>query len=118
MRFTGGSRTRLAGVLMLTNPATLAPKHHIEAMPDGQGSVNGWVVDDSRRQTCNGDWRMNTTAESKLPERAPAVGELVHVRSRRWLVEEVAEPQAEGESAAVVLQAVLICRLWFSQSIR
>ena len=29
----------------------------------------------------------------KLPERAPAVGELVRVRSRQWLVEEVIEPE-------------------------
>ena len=39
----------------------------------------------------------------KLPERAPAVGELVQVRSRRWLVEEVFEPQGPGESLVVRL---------------
>ena len=83
--------------------ATLDNKHDIEAMRDGQGSVIGWVVDDSRGQTCNGGWSMNATTESKLPERAPAAGELVHVRSRRWLVEEVAEPQADGESFIVRL---------------
>ena len=34
-----------------------------------------------------------------LPERLPAVGELVHVRSRRWLVEEV---QSHGEGSPIV----------------
>lgn len=40
---------------------------------------------------------------SVLPERAPSVGELVHVRSRRWLVEEVAESSVPGESPLVRL---------------
>jgi len=35
-----------------------------------------------------------------LPERAPAVGEMVHVRSRRWLVELV---QADGDASLVRL---------------
>ena len=34
-----------------------------------------------------------------LPERLPAVGELVQIRSRRWLVEEV---QAEGAGSPIV----------------
>lgn len=38
---------------------------------------------------------------STLPERAPAPGELVQVRSRRWLVEEVV-PSANGAGSAVV----------------
>ncbi len=38
-----------------------------------------------------------------LPERAPSVGELVHVRSRQWLVEEVVDPPAPGESPRVRL---------------
>ena len=46
---------------------------------------------------------MNATPAAKLPERAPAVGELVQVRSRRWLVEEVVEPQAAGESSIIRL---------------
>ena len=46
---------------------------------------------------------MNATLSRKLPERVPAVGELVQVRSRRWLVEEVSEPPAPGESAVVRL---------------
>ena len=33
-----------------------------------------------------------------LPERAPEVGELVQVRSRRWLVEEVIPPAVPGQS--------------------
>jgi len=36
-------------------------------------------------------------------QRQPAVGELVRVRSRRWLVDEVIEPQATGETAIVRL---------------
>ena len=38
-----------------------------------------------------------------LPEHPPQVGELVHVRSRRWLVEEVVEAPAPGQSALVRL---------------
>ncbi len=38
-----------------------------------------------------------------LPERAPRLGELVQVRSRRWLVEDVIEPSAPGQSARVRL---------------
>jgi superfamily II DNA or RNA helicase len=38
-----------------------------------------------------------------LPERAPLVGELVQVRSRRWLVEQVVEPTNRGHSALVSL---------------
>ncbi len=33
-----------------------------------------------------------------LPERAPEVGEMVQIRSRRWLVEEVVAPTAPGSS--------------------
>ena len=40
---------------------------------------------------------------AKLPARPPTEGELVHVRSRRWLVEGVVEPLAPGESAVVRL---------------
>ena len=46
---------------------------------------------------------MNDALPQKLPERAPAAGELVQVRSRRWLVEEVVEPRAPGESPVVRL---------------
>ena len=38
-----------------------------------------------------------------LPERPPAVGELVQVRSRRWLVEEVTPSEIPGASAVVTL---------------
>jgi hypothetical protein len=43
-----------------------------------------------------------TTARS-LPERAPEVGELVQVRSRRWLVEEVVPPSAPNQSSLMKL---------------
>lgn len=33
-----------------------------------------------------------------LPEHPPAPGDLVQVRSRRWLVEEVVEPATPGQS--------------------
>ena len=46
---------------------------------------------------------MNAAQPRKLPERAPAVGELIQARSRRWLVEEVVEPSAPGESPIVRL---------------
>ncbi|HEX9733056.1 MAG TPA: DISARM system SNF2-like helicase DrmD, partial [Thermoanaerobaculia bacterium] len=42
-------------------------------------------------------------ATRTLPERAPKVGELVHVRSRRWLVEEVVEPEVPGQTPLVRL---------------
>jgi hypothetical protein len=38
-----------------------------------------------------------------LPEHPPAAGDLVHVRSRRWLVEEVVEPATPGQSSLVRL---------------
>ena len=43
-----------------------------------------------------------TTIRS-LPERPPTVGELVQVRSRRWLVEEVLPPAIPGQSSLVRL---------------
>jgi superfamily II DNA or RNA helicase len=43
------------------------------------------------------------TAPSFLPERLPEPGELVQVRSRRWLVEEVVAPERPGESVLVRL---------------
>ena len=49
---------------------------------------------------------MSVVAPSLLPERLPGVGELVQVRSRRWIVEEVAESQVPGESALVGLACV------------
>ncbi|MEX2555579.1 MAG: DISARM system SNF2-like helicase DrmD [Actinomycetota bacterium] len=42
-------------------------------------------------------------AADLLPERLPDVGELVHVRSRRWLVEDVVEPDDPAHSARVQL---------------
>jgi superfamily II DNA or RNA helicase len=41
--------------------------------------------------------------KTALPERVPEVGELVHVRSRRWLVEDVVSPSASGTSPLVRL---------------
>jgi hypothetical protein len=38
-----------------------------------------------------------------LPDRPPKLGELVQVRSRRWLVEEVVEPTGPGPSCLVRL---------------
>ena len=49
------------------------------------------------------DWGMNTTLATKLPQRAPVAGELVQVRSRRWLVEEVVPPETAGESSLIQL---------------
>ena len=46
---------------------------------------------------------MSTLPAATLPERTPRVGELVHVRSRQWLVEEVVDPPAPGESSRVRL---------------
>ena len=46
---------------------------------------------------------MNAALPQKLPERAPAAGELVQVRSRRWLVEEVVPPETVGESSLIRL---------------
>jgi len=44
-----------------------------------------------------------STANQSLPERTPEVGELVHVRSRRWLVEEVVPSSTPGRSSIVRL---------------
>jgi superfamily II DNA or RNA helicase len=44
-----------------------------------------------------------STPVINLPERLPQPGELVHVRSRRWLVEEVVVPPGPEESAVVRL---------------
>src|SRR5688572_26438362 len=38
-----------------------------------------------------------------VPVRAPRVGELVQVRSRRWLVDEVIEPAMAGQTCVVRL---------------
>ena len=43
------------------------------------------------------------TVNGALPQRAPEQGELVHVRSRRWLVEEVVPASAPGQSRLVRL---------------
>ena len=52
---------------------------------------------DSKRTT------MNIAIPEATPERAPEPGELVQVRSRRWLVEETTSPGTPGESARVAL---------------
>ena len=49
---------------------------------------------------------MSAAAPLVLPERSPEVGDLVQVRSRRWIVEEVAESSVVGESALVRLACV------------
>ena len=41
--------------------------------------------------------------EMAPPDRLPKIGELVQVRSRRWLVEDVVEPEGAGESLLVQL---------------
>ena len=46
---------------------------------------------------------MSIPLAARLPERPPRVGELVHLRSRRWLVEEVVAPACDGESSRVLL---------------
>lgn len=45
----------------------------------------------------------DVTITSMLPERPPTPGELVQVRSRRWLVEEVTAPATPGQTALVRL---------------
>ena len=44
-----------------------------------------------------------SAAPSTLPERPPCVGELVQLRSRRWLVEEIVPALVSGQSARVQL---------------
>jgi superfamily II DNA or RNA helicase len=46
---------------------------------------------------------VSSAAKESLPERPPQVGELVQVRSRRWLVEEVIPSKTPGESSLVRL---------------
>ena len=49
---------------------------------------------------------MSNPAASLLPERVPNVGELVQVRSRRWIVEEIVAPDYPQESPVVRLACV------------
>ena len=49
---------------------------------------------------------MSNSTAALLPERVPNVGELVQVRSRRWIVEEVVEPEYPRESSVVRLACV------------
>jgi hypothetical protein len=42
-------------------------------------------------------------ASRTIPKRQPRVGELVQVRSRRWLVDEVIEPKSLGQTRLVRL---------------
>jgi hypothetical protein len=44
-----------------------------------------------------------TAPAMSLPDRLPEPGELVHLRSRRWLVEEVVPPSGPGQSAVARL---------------
>lgn len=46
---------------------------------------------------------MTSAPFEALPERTPEPGELVQIRSRRWLVEEVVPPSVPGQSALVRL---------------
>ncbi len=46
---------------------------------------------------------MTSTSALELVTTPPRVGDLVQVRSRRWLVEDVTPPQAPGDSAVVSL---------------
>ena len=46
---------------------------------------------------------MPATAPDMLPERTPLPGELVQLRSRRWLVEETVESPNPGESTRITL---------------
>jgi len=45
----------------------------------------------------------DVTQPKSLPERLPTVGELVQVRSRRWLVEEVVAPEDPKHSPVLRL---------------
>jgi len=46
---------------------------------------------------------VSRASHDRDPERPPSAGELVQVRSRRWLVERVVEPETPGRSALVSL---------------
>ncbi len=72
-----------------TSTGSTGSQQTIAASADGVGS-----------RTTFSPGRMATRA---LPERDPEVGELVQVRSRRWLVEEVVEPAVPGQTALVRL---------------
>src|SRR4051794_36293551 len=56
-------------------------------MPPRQWIVPGW--DRLRSPVLNRAFEIGSAREMELPERPPEPGELVQVRSRRWLVEEV-----------------------------
>jgi SNF2 family DNA or RNA helicase len=45
----------------------------------------------------------DSTNTNLLPDRVPKLGELVQVRSRRWLVEEIVDPETPGHSPRLTL---------------
>ncbi len=47
--------------------------------------------------------QVSATTPQLLPERPPVAGEVVHVRSRTWLVEEVVDAEIPGQSSRVRL---------------
>lgn len=47
--------------------------------------------------------KQETSNKQLLPERRPELGELVQIRARRWLVEEVVPPEVPGQSSLVRL---------------
>ena len=49
------------------------------------------------------DRESNAGPPARLPDRPPQVGELVQIRSRRWLVEDVIESEHPGETVRVEL---------------
>src|SRR5262245_39305846 len=56
-----------------------------------------------RDMQCENEQVCSMTPVGALPERAPRLGELVQVRSRRWLVEEVVASSIPGHSPVVRL---------------
>src|SRR5207302_8775842 len=86
----------------------------LEQPPDRSGR---WpiLVAGGRREVCNRGWTgfgasrrrglrlTRETSANVLPEHLPSVGDLVQVRSRRWLVEEILPSAKPGHSAVIRL---------------
>ena len=73
--------------------------------PDGQDDrpIERQIVESPSNGRLAGLHEQRGASAGTLPERPPQPGELVQVRSRRWLVEETAQPPNPGESARVSL---------------
>ncbi len=68
-----------------------------------EAGIDGDAPSSSAHGRSLGTSGVDEEGAKRFPERLPEVGELVQLRSRRWLVDEVVEPEVPGQSALVRL---------------